>query len=108
MVDCFLVNGEYEGPFNSYWHTRIGTIDEYLAAAREAGLQNDLVEDISDHTKHFWTTTLALIKAEAHEKKVSNAEELRHEASLRVHALVRQGLRDGGLVYALMSFSKEG
>lgn len=106
IVDCFLGHPEYEKPFNNYWHTRIGTISEYLTAARNAGLQNELIDDISDRTRHFWTTTMALIKAEAHEKKLSHAEELRHEASLHVHAMVRQGLCDGGLVYALMSFSK--
>jgi tocopherol O-methyltransferase len=106
IVDCFLGRPEYEEPFNLYWHTSIGTINEYLTAAQEAGLRNELIDDISDRTKHFWTTTLALIKAEAHEKKLSHAERLRHEASLRVHALVRQGLCDGGLLYAVMSFSK--
>jgi tocopherol O-methyltransferase len=106
IVDCFLGHPEYEEPFNLYWHTRIGTINEYLAAAQNAGLRNALIDDISDRTKHFWTTTLALIKAEAHDKKLSHAERLRYETSLHVHALVRQGLCDCGLLYAVMSFSK--
>jgi tocopherol O-methyltransferase len=108
IIDCFLGRPEYEQPFNLYWHTSIGSIDEYLTAAQEAGLRNELVDDISHRTEHFWTTTLALIQAEAHEKKLSHAERLRHEASLRVHTLVRQGLSGGGLLYALMSFSKYG
>jgi tocopherol O-methyltransferase len=107
IIDCFLGRSEFEEPFNLYWHTRIGTISEYLTAAREAGLRKEQISDISHRTEHFWTTTLALIKAEALEKKLSHAERLRHEASLRVHALVRQGLCDGGLSYALMSFSKK-
>jgi len=106
IIDCFLGSPEYEEPFNDYWHTRIGTIDEYMSAAQEAGLKNDMIDDISNRTEHFWTTTLALIKAEADGKKLTHAEKVRHEASLHVHALVRQGLCDGGLLYALMSFSK--
>ena len=106
IIDCFLARPEYEEQFNLYWHTSIGTIEEYLAAAREAGLRNDLIEDISHRTKHFWTATIALIKAEAHKSKLGHTETSRHEASLRVHALVRQGLSEGGLSYALMSFSK--
>jgi cyclopropane fatty-acyl-phospholipid synthase-like methyltransferase len=106
IIDCFLGRPEYEDPFNLYWHTSVGTIDEYLTAAREAGLRSDLIDDISHRTEHFWTTTLALIKAEAQESKLNNADKLRHEASLGMHALVRQGLSDGGLSYALMSFSR--
>lgn len=106
IIDCFLGRPEYEEPFNLYWHTTIGTIDEYLTAAREAGLRSDLIDDISRRTEHFWTTTLALIQAEARESKLNNADRLRHEASLRMHTLVRQGLSDGGLSYALMSFSR--
>jgi tocopherol O-methyltransferase len=106
IIDCFLGRPEYEEPFNLYWHTSIGTVDEYLTAARKAGLRGDLIDDISHRTKHFWTTTLALIKAEAHQSKLSHAERLQHEVSLRIHALVRQGLGDGGLSYALMIFSK--
>jgi hypothetical protein len=62
---------------------------------------------ITHRTVHFWTTTQALIKAEAQEKKLRDTETLRYERSHRIHAMVRQGLNDGGLVYALMSFSKQ-
>jgi hypothetical protein len=45
-------------------------------------------------------------EAEAREKPLSPAEIARREASMRAHNLVRQGLVDEGLKYALMSFSK--
>jgi tocopherol O-methyltransferase len=106
IADCFLGRPEYEGPFNSHWHTRIGTIAEYLAAARDAGLRLESVQDISRRTEHFWTTTVALMEAEAREKLLGPAEIARREASMRAHNLVRQGLVDEGLKYALMSFSK--
>ena len=103
-MDCFLAKPEYEAPFNRYWQTRIGTIDKYLAAAREAGLLPGSVEDISHRIQHFWTTTLALMQAEVHEEKSSPPEAARH-ASLRAHEMMRQGLADESLRYALMSFS---
>jgi tocopherol O-methyltransferase len=108
LIDCFLVKREYEAPFNRHWHTQIGTIPEYLATAEEAGLRTVSVEDISHRTEHFWTTTLALLKAETEESERDPAEAVRQEASLRAHALVRQGPQDNGLRYALMSFSKGG
>jgi tocopherol O-methyltransferase len=106
IMDCFLGRIEYERPFNRHWLTRIGTIDEYLAAAGEAGLQVGPVEDISHLTQHFWTTTLALIQVETQDGEVGPDRAAQREASRGAHALVRQGLADGGLRYALMSFSK--
>ncbi len=108
IIDCFLGRSAYEVPFNRYWHTRIGTLDEYLAAARDAGLRTESVEDISLRTEHFWSTTVALIEAEAREAKAACAKTAYREASIRAHNLVRQGLVDGGLRYALIGFSKNG
>jgi tocopherol O-methyltransferase len=107
IADCFLGRPEYEEPFNSYWHTRIGTIAQYLAAAEEARFRLESVQDISRRTEHFWTTTVALMEAEAREKTLGPGEIARRDASMRAHTLVRQGLVDAGLRYALMSFSKK-
>lgn len=106
IVDCFLVRPDYAEPFDRYWHTRIGTIDEYLAAAQEAGLQLGMLEDISHRTVHFWTTTQALIQVEARDQELSAAELERYNASLRAHALIGRGLITNGLRYAIMSFEK--
>jgi tocopherol O-methyltransferase len=107
IADCFLGRREYEAPFNDYWHTRIGTMAEYSAAAVEVGLRQGPVEDISRHTEHFWTTTAALMEAEARDKNSGPTETARRDASMRAHALMRQGLADEGLHYALMSLSKD-
>ena len=107
IIDCFLARPEYEEPFNSYWHTRIGTMDEYLTAAQGAGLRVESVQDISRRTEHFWATTVALMESEARDRTSGPAEMARREESVRAHTLVRQGLVDEGLRYALMSFSKE-
>jgi tocopherol O-methyltransferase len=106
IADCFFSQPEYAEPFDRYWHTRIGTVDEYLNAANAAGLRTVAVEDVSHRTVHFWTTTLALIRAEAQDLSLKPIEAERSEASLQAHALVRQGLTKGGLRYALMMFSK--
>jgi len=74
-----------------------------VVAARNSGFRTDLVEDISHRTEHFWTTTLQLIKTEARDNKAKDITRL--QRSYDMHALVRQGLRDRGLLYALLSFS---
>jgi tocopherol O-methyltransferase len=110
IMDCFLGRPQYQERyqelFDLYWRTRIGTVDEYSAAAAQAGLKAESVDDISHRTRHFWTTTLALIRAEAEGARLNAAEAIRYEASLRAHSLVRKGLSDKGLRYALMSFCK--
>jgi len=106
IYDCFLVRSEYAEPINRHWCAQIGTVEEYLVAARDAGFRLDLFEDVSHRTRDFWTLTIALANAEARDEVLSPFERARLEKSLQVHSLVRQGLADGGLRYALMSFVK--
>jgi tocopherol O-methyltransferase len=106
VTDCFFVRAEYEELFNRHWHVRIGTIEEYRNAAREAGLREESVEEISHRVEYFWAMTLALVQAEAQGKKLTPRETAKFTEALQTHALVRQGLADGGYRYALMSFSK--
>jgi cyclopropane fatty-acyl-phospholipid synthase-like methyltransferase len=109
ISDCFLgcrENQEYEDSFNNYWHAQIGTIAEYHAAAREAGLQPKVVEDLSSRVMDFFSITRALIQIEAQEAGANSAEAARYAASLREHKIMREGLREHDYVYAQMSFSK--
>jgi cyclopropane fatty-acyl-phospholipid synthase-like methyltransferase len=107
ISDCFLGRQEYAESFDHYFHARIGTIAEYLVAAREAGLQPGGVEDLSSRVAHFFSITSALIQIEAQEAGSNAAEVARCEASMREHAILREGLRDQGYIYAQLSFSKE-
>jgi SAM-dependent methyltransferase len=106
ITDCFLVRPEYGELFNRHWHVRLGTIEEYLTAAREAGLQEVSVEEISHRVEFFWAMTLALIKTEARGRKLNAQEAAKFTEALQTHSLVRQGLANGGYRYALMSFCK--
>jgi tocopherol O-methyltransferase len=107
IFDCFLERSEYEEPFNHHWCAQIGTIDEYLATAREANFKPSSIEDVSVRAVDFWTTTLALIEAEAQSANAGSIESLRARESYRMHSLMRRGLLDGGLRHILMSFTKE-
>ena len=106
LTDCFLVRPEYEELFNRHWHVRIGTMDEYRTAAQEAGLLEESIEELSPRVEYFWAMTHALIQAEAQGKKLTPPEAAKFTEALQAHALVRQGLADGGYRYALMSFCK--
>jgi SAM-dependent methyltransferase len=104
VYDCFLERPEYADPINRHWCAQIGSLDEYFDAAHDAGLRPDLFEDVSARTRDFWKLTIALAEAEKREEVLSSWERARLEESLEVHRIVRQGLYDGGLRYALVSF----
>jgi len=107
IYDCFLERPEYAGPIDHHWRSQIGTLQEYLDTAREAGFRSELFEDVSNRTRDFWTLTIALAEGEARDKALTPFELARHEESLQVHALMRKGLTEGGLRYALLSFVKD-
>jgi len=106
ISDCFLGRPEYARSFDQYFHARIGMIAEYLATAREAGLEPIAVEDLSNRVADFFSITRALIKQEALAPTTDPVERTRLAASLHEHTILRQGLRDHGYVYAQMSFRK--
>jgi tocopherol O-methyltransferase len=106
IFDCFLGRLEYEEPFNRHWCAQIGSIDEYISTARESGFCLEMMEDVSSRAMHFWDTSIALMRTEAQENPMSAPENGKLNESLKIHALVRQGLSDGGLSHRLMSFRK--
>jgi tocopherol O-methyltransferase len=107
IFDCFLERDEYRGPFDRHWCSQIGTIEEYLAAAREARFVLKGIDDVSSRAVHFWTTTLALMSKEWQETCANSSQGADLAESLRVHAMVRRGLLEGGLRHALLSFVKD-
>jgi tocopherol O-methyltransferase len=106
IFDCFLGRPEYAEPFNRHWCARIGSVDEYVSAANQASFRLVAIEDVSRQARHFWSTTVALMQAEAREAQSGYCESMKLETSLSIHNLVRQGLVDGGLSHSLLSFAK--
>jgi cyclopropane fatty-acyl-phospholipid synthase-like methyltransferase len=104
ISDCFLGRSAYEEPFNRHWCGRIGTVEEYLNTARECHFGLQTIEDVSPQAATFWTTTLALIRAEAREANPDPSQLRMSDESLHVHDVMRRGLLDGGLHHVLMSF----
>jgi tocopherol O-methyltransferase len=109
IFDCLLGRpgySEYAEPFNSHWCSEIGTLEEYVAAAQGAGFMLTKVEDVSRQAVHFWTRTLAVMSMEAAGGNANASETARLGQSLRLHALLRRGLLDGGLRHAFLSFAR--
>lgn len=106
IADCVLVDQKYEDPFNTHWCARIGTLDEYLGAARAAGFREEAIEDVSVQAGNFWSLSLSLMRREETSGDRDVNANARFEDSRRMHALVREGLASGGLRYLLLGFSR--
>lgn len=102
IADCFLGRPELGGPFNQYWHARIGTVDEYLRSAAAEGLELELHQDLSGRAVNFWTLTLDLLARERALLPRSHPEGLGRSESQRQHLRLQQAFLDGGLHYAMM------
>ncbi|MDC0712051.1 methyltransferase domain-containing protein [Stigmatella sp. ncwal1] len=102
LVDCFLGRPELAAPFNRYWHTRLGTTDEYLRAASLAGLELELYQDLAYRTVNFWTLTMDLLAREQEAQPSRGSRVTPRSVSQREHLRLQQGLLDGGLQYAMM------
>jgi tocopherol O-methyltransferase len=106
LADCFLQQTEFKAPFDRHWCARIGSIAEYLAAARKAQMTLTMLKDASQLAANFWARTVALIRAEAQEGSEHPVEDPDTRESLYVHSLMRHALLRGGLRYELLSFIK--
>jgi len=107
IADLFLGKPEYQDPVDCHWLTQIGTIDEYLTAARRAGFHGGVVHDYSEKAERFWATTCELLRVEAQNPGLTLFERAKLLESLRIHSMMRQGVVDGGLRYALVSIAKK-
>jgi tocopherol O-methyltransferase len=102
IADCFLGRPELGGPFDRYWRTRIGTVEEYLRSAAEEGLELELHQDISSRAVNFWTLTLDLLSRERELARRAGKDAGGRTESQREHLRLQQGLLDGGLHYGLI------
>ena len=112
IADCFLGRTELAGPFDRYWRTCIGTLDEYLSAAHDAGLELEVRDDVSSRVVGFWSLTLELM---AHERAAASGPHPPRALSVagrgessREHLRLQQALMDGGLEYGLLVLRRAG
>jgi SAM-dependent methyltransferase len=101
IADCFLGRPELAAPFDRYWRTRIGSVEEYLRAANEAGLELELHQDMSSRAVTFWALTLDLMTRER-EADPTGQSPVGRSVSQREHLRLMQGFIDGGLHHSLL------
>lgn len=107
ISDFFFVRENYRDLWATHWLAPLGSLEEYRTAAARAGFRELDMEDISSRTQRFWLLTAALIEAEARANGTSGAELAAVKESHRSHLMVFEGLTNGGLRHAVISFAKE-
>ncbi len=106
IVDYFFERPEYEEVWREHWYSPLGSFREYSVAAQAAGFRQETFDDTSHQTEQFWALTAALAEAEAIQKEGSAINGEKIEEALRPHRMTQEGLGNGGLRHALMSFVK--
>ncbi|MDY7226430.1 SAM-dependent methyltransferase [Hyalangium rubrum] len=103
LTDCFLGRPAMAAPFDRYWRTRIGAVDEYFRAASEEGLRLELHQDLTWRAVNFWTLTLDLLAREREAKlRQGGLGLVGRSQSEREHLRLQQGFLDGGLHHGWM------
>ncbi|MCY0943180.1 MULTISPECIES: SAM-dependent methyltransferase [Streptomyces] len=64
IQEHFVVRPEPRGFIDGYYRTRLGTREEYLAAAGAAGFELEQDEDVTDRVAEFWVQSMAWNTAE--------------------------------------------
>jgi tocopherol O-methyltransferase len=101
IADCFLGRPELAAPFDRYWRTHIGTVEEYFRSATAEGLELEIHQDLSGRAVNFWTLTLDLLARER-EAALRSGQSVGRSESQREHLRLQQAFLDGGLHYGMM------
>ncbi|WP_224240439.1 SAM-dependent methyltransferase [Hyalangium gracile] len=102
IADCFLGRPELAMPFDRYWRTHIGSVEEYFRAATAEGLELELHQDLSGRAVNFWTLTLDLLARERELSLRGGQGGMGRTESQREHLRLQQAFLDGGLHYGMM------
>ncbi|WP_223640129.1 cyclopropane-fatty-acyl-phospholipid synthase family protein [Corallococcus sp. EGB] len=114
VADCFWVRPDAVHPSADAWSRHLGSVNAFLADAREAGLELEAHDDVSARAVGFWTLSSELRVHEHLARGPADARSLRaalnaaRAESRREHVWLQQGLLDGGLEYALLVLRREG
>jgi tocopherol O-methyltransferase len=108
IQDVFLGDEAWRIPFDSYWKTNIGTLEDYLYDAERAGFVVDSHVDVTRPTTTFWMQSMALLEEEARDAEQHGRSIESTLSSLRWHARFLQAWRERGIEARIIRFVRKG
>ncbi|MEU8349513.1 MULTISPECIES: cyclopropane-fatty-acyl-phospholipid synthase family protein [unclassified Streptomyces] len=110
LQEHFLCRPQVADFVNGYYKTRLGTVPEYVAAARDAGLELEQNEDVTDGVSEFWVQSMAWTTAELERSRMTGTPSPVGPERLRESALAHGRLfriwRDHAVETRLLLFRK--
>ncbi|MFC1420757.1 SAM-dependent methyltransferase [Streptacidiphilus cavernicola] len=88
IQEHFLCRPEWTDFIDGYYKTRLGTLTEYITAARAAGFVLEQDEDVTDRVREFWVQSMAW-----------NAQELERLEAGEASPVARDRLLDSALAH---------
>lgn len=104
IVDCFLGHAGAAERFDGYWRTRVGTLGEYEGAARRAGFEGSVFEELNEGALAFWSLSRAWTRGEL-AVATSEGERARLRRSIEEHAWLEGALRGREIRYLHVAFA---
>lgn len=106
IQDTFLGKPYAREPFDDYWKTQVGPVDEYVAAARAAGFVYEGRHDVTEETARFWPFSNAFTRLALALPDITPQERARLQRSLEWQSRFHQIWLDRGIVCEFLHFRK--
>jgi tocopherol O-methyltransferase len=107
VQEHFLRRPEWTSFIDGYYRTRLGTLTEYITAAREAGFVLEQDEEVTDRVAEFWLQSMAWSTAEIESARQSAAPPVpvaRLTESALTHGTFYRLWRDRGIETRILLF----
>jgi SAM-dependent methyltransferase len=107
IADTFTDLDEVRKPFDRYWLTRIGGMEEYIDAAAMSGFELEAKLDVTSMTSRFWEFSSLYSSSLLRDQHLSGDESRRLGRSIRWQRRLMGMWGSGKLTCALLSFRLE-
>jgi tocopherol O-methyltransferase len=104
VEDTFLGKKNWAEPFDAYWRTDVGPVEEYVEAAQRAGFELEKNVDVTRETSAFWLHSTAWSEAAMQSRQLDEFEEQRMPQSIRWHKSFYEAWEEGGIEVRLLRF----
>lgn len=108
LEDTFVGRPGLGERFDGYWHSCIGTLEQYEQAAAAARFRLERVDDVTPQAESFWRLAADYSRLRLGEGLADTSVVASREASLAWHRLFRQGHLDGRFRDLILVFVRAG